>query len=118
MSDNKSLAFDDMTDEERERLRRLQHEMEIGSNQLQGAVMCPPQPPSGLMMPMGMTIPKSEWTDAKRWKCKCGAPNEGKFCTECGSPAPPPVWFCPDCGERNQGKFCTNCGAKRPSEEN
>jgi len=50
---------------------------------------------------------------AKGWKCKCGAVNTGKFCTECGSPQ---GWTC-SCGTINKGKFCAECGAKKPSAE-
>ena len=53
------------------------------------------------------------------WKCtQCGADNSGKFCTNCGAPAPAPApagdrWFCSECGTENHGKFCTNCGKAR-----
>ena len=53
------------------------------------------------------------------WTCPdCNTQNTGKFCTNCGKPAPAPAenagWFCPDCGTKNEGKFCTNCGHARP----
>jgi sec-independent protein translocase protein TatB len=54
---------------------------------------------------------------AGAWTCSCGATNTGKFCSECGSPAPAPApakWFCPNCGSENGGKFCSNCGTPRP----
>ena len=54
---------------------------------------------------------------ANSWKCACGATVTGKFCPECGSPAPAPApakWFCPNCGSENGGKFCSNCGTPRP----
>ena len=54
---------------------------------------------------------------AGAWTCSCGATNTGKFCSECGSPAPasaPAKWFCPNCGSENGGKFCSNCGTPRP----
>ena len=54
---------------------------------------------------------------AGTWTCSCGATNTGKFCPECGSPAPAPAptkWFCPNCGSENGGKFCSNCGTPRP----
>lgn len=43
-------------------------------------------------------------------KCsKCGAELTGKFCTNCGAPAPEnPV--CSKCGAELTGKFCTKCG--------
>ena len=50
---------------------------------------------------------------ANGWKCKCGAVNTGKFCTECGATA---GWTCA-CGTVNKGKFCSECGAKKPSSE-
>lgn len=50
-------------------------------------------------------------------KCsKCGNEFNGKFCTNCGSPAPTnPV--CPTCGEEVKGKFCTKCGAPAPQAD-
>jgi membrane protease subunit (stomatin/prohibitin family) len=47
------------------------------------------------------------------WKCKCGAVNTGKFCTECGASQ---GWTC-SCGAVNKGKFCSECGAKKPADE-
>lgn len=46
------------------------------------------------------------------WVCKCGAENTGKFCPECGSPAPTAEWTC-TCGVVNKGKFCAECGNAR-----
>ena len=46
------------------------------------------------------------------WTCSCGAKNTGKFCSECGKPAPAGEWTC-DCGTKNSGKFCSNCGKPR-----
>lgn len=50
------------------------------------------------------------------WTCSCGKTgNTGKFCPECGKPAPVPgEWDC-ECGARGTGKFCTQCGKPRPS---
>lgn len=54
------------------------------------------------------------------WKCdQCGAENKGKFCMECGKPAPVPVqntnaWKCIKCGVENTGKFCMECGSPKP----
>ena len=57
----------------------------------------------------------------EKWICSnCGAENELKFCTKCGSPKPEEVipevkvednsWNC-SCGhEGNTGNFCRNCG--------
>ena len=50
---------------------------------------------------------------ANSWKCKCGAVNTGKFCTECGASQ---GWTCA-CGAVNKGKFCPECGAKKPANE-
>lgn len=52
-------------------------------------------------------------SEAKGWKCKCGAVNTGKFCVECGAPA---GWTC-SCGSVNKGKYCPECGAKKPADE-
>ena len=49
---------------------------------------------------------------ANGWKCSCGAVNSGKFCSECGKPAPAAEWIC-GCGTRNTGKFCQECGKAR-----
>ena len=48
----------------------------------------------------------------KAWTCECGQVNEGKFCTNCGKPAPAASWTC-TCGAVNEGKFCSNCGKAR-----
>ena len=51
------------------------------------------------------------------WTCSCGQTgNTGKFCSECGKPAPEDAfgWTC-SCGKVNKGKFCSECGAKKPS---
>ena len=51
---------------------------------------------------------------AGSWTCSCGAVNTGKFCSECGKPAPAPAgtWTC-SCGTVNTGKFCSECGKPR-----
>ena len=46
---------------------------------------------------------------ANEWTCSCGARNTGKFCSNCGKPAPASEWTCA-CGTVNKGKFCSNCG--------
>lgn len=50
---------------------------------------------------------------AGAWTCECGAVNNGKFCGECGKPAPKTEWFCTECGTKNTGKFCSECGKAR-----
>lgn len=49
------------------------------------------------------------------WNCSCGSTNnQGKFCANCGSPAPAQTsWFCTECGTQNSGNFCANCGKPR-----
>ena len=49
---------------------------------------------------------------AGSWKCSCGQENSGKFCSNCGKPAPQAEWRC-SCGQVNMGNFCSNCGKKR-----
>ncbi len=53
---------------------------------------------------------------AGSWTCSCGAVNTGKFCSECGKPAPAPAgtWTC-SCGTVNTGKFCSECGKPAPA---
>ncbi|MGG0717049.1 SPFH domain-containing protein [Robertmurraya massiliosenegalensis] len=51
--------------------------------------------------------------NADTWQCQCGHKNEGKFCSECGTPKPQQdTWKC-ECGYENSGKFCSNCGNKK-----
>lgn len=50
---------------------------------------------------------------AGSWTCACGSVNTGKFCGECGAPAPTGAWFCTECGAKNTGKFCSECGKAR-----
>ena len=49
---------------------------------------------------------------AGTWTCACGNVNSGKFCPECGNPAPAADWTCA-CGAVNSGKFCSECGKPR-----
>ena len=52
---------------------------------------------------------------AAEWTCaECGTKNTGKFCANCGKPAPAAEWICSECGTQNKGKFCANCGHPRP----
>ncbi len=60
-----------------------------------------------------------EVTTAKEgWTCECGKKNTGKFCSECGKPAPAPAnaWTC-ECGAVNTGKFCPECGKPAPAAD-
>lgn len=63
----------------------------------------------------GAAVPTA---DAESWTCECGAANTGKFCSECGKPAPVKAesWMC-ECGTANTGKFCSNCGKPAPAKE-
>ncbi|MCL2318650.1 MAG: SPFH domain-containing protein [Treponema sp.] len=59
--------------------------------------------------------PHGSGAGSSSWTCSCGhAGNTGKFCAECGKPAPAPsVWTC-SCGYAgNTGKFCAECGKPR-----
>ena len=49
----------------------------------------------------------------------CGTMITGKFCPECGTPAPAPkpVKKCPKCGTETTGKFCPECGTQLPTDE-
>ena len=49
---------------------------------------------------------------AAGWSCSCGQVNSGKFCSNCGKPAPSTDWTC-SCGQVNSGNFCSNCGKPR-----
>ncbi|MDO4345040.1 MAG: SPFH domain-containing protein [Eubacteriales bacterium] len=49
---------------------------------------------------------------AGAWTCSCGAANSGKFCSQCGKPAPAAAWTC-SCGAVNNGNFCSQCGKPR-----
>ena len=64
---------------------------------------------------MQQAQPKQQAAPARDgWKCSCGAVNNGKFCSECGSPKPvQDTWTC-SCGTVNKGKFCSECGSKKP----
>ena len=49
---------------------------------------------------------------------KCGTVITGKFCPECGTPAPAPKANkkCPKCGTETTGKFCPECGTPIPAD--
>ena len=62
------------------------------------------------------TQPTQAAAAAGSWACSCGhIVNTGKFCAECGKPAPAgaAAWNC-SCGHiGNTGKFCAECGKAR-----
>jgi len=70
----------------------------------------------------GWGAPPGAHGQSPTWTCgKCGTPGSGKFCANCGTPAPapePPVngGFCGECGGQLPSpapKFCPNCGHKQ-----
>ena len=63
-------------------------------------------------VPQQPAAPQQPVTPAPGWVCSCGAANTGKFCSECGKPAPNMEWTC-SCGTVNKGKFCSECGKPR-----
>ena len=68
--------------------------------------------------PQQAGAPQQTAAPANSWTCECGASNTGKFCSECGKPAPAPAnsWTC-ECGTANTGKFCSECGKPAPAAE-
>ena len=68
--------------------------------------------------PQQAAAPQAAAAPANSWTCECGAVNTGKFCSECGKPAPAPAntWTC-ECGTVNTGKFCSECGKPAPAAE-
>ena len=72
--------------------------------------------PAGMGRQQG---PRLGGQSGAEWTCACGAVNDGKFCSECGKPAPAPApasWTC-ECGTVNTGKFCSECGKPAPAAE-
>ena len=60
---------------------------------------------------------ESKRSETAAVKCTaCGAAVSGKFCPECGAPAPTAEdeWTC-TCGAVSRGKFCSECGTPRPA---
>lgn len=51
------------------------------------------------------------------WNCPvCTTPNNGNFCSNCGSAKPEGTGFCAECGQKFEGekpKFCPNCGKEQ-----
>ncbi len=73
------------------------------------------QTPNDMQNMNGMAAMAGQVSAANGWTCECGQTNTGKFCGNCGKPAPAPktVWTC-ECGQANEGKFCSNCGKPAP----
>ncbi|MDY2911215.1 MAG: SPFH domain-containing protein [Agathobacter sp.] len=65
------------------------------------------------MNQQNMSQPVNPASAERSWICECGHVNTGKFCSECGKPAPQAEWTC-SCGTVNKGKFCSECGKPRP----
>ena len=65
------------------------------------------------MNQQNMSQPVNQSSAEGTWTCGCGHVNTGKFCSECGKPAPQAEWAC-SCGTVNKGKFCSECGKPRP----
>ena len=65
------------------------------------------------MNQQNMSQPVNPAPAESSWICECGHVNTGKFCSECGKPAPQAEWTC-SCGTVNKGKFCSECGKPRP----
>lgn len=72
-------------------------------------------PQQGIQQMQSGAVAQSTAPVTDGWTCTCGAVNNGKFCTECGTPKPADGWTC-SCGAVNKGKFCPECGAKKPAE--
>ena len=80
----------------------------VGTAQPAGAPQASAQQPAGAAQPVG-----APQQTPVGWTCECGQVNTGKFCSECGKPAPKAEWTCA-CGQVNTGKFCSECGKPRP----
>ena len=82
-----------------------------------GAGMAGGMNPGMGQQPMGQMPGQQPNAAQGGWTCECGAVNTGKFCSECGKPAPAPKpaeWTC-ECGTVNTGKFCSECGKPAPA---
>ncbi len=65
------------------------------------------------------SAPAGEASGNEAWLCSCGASNQGRFCSNCGSKKPEAPaarnYRCSKCGwnpvdPKNPPKFCPNCG--------
>lgn len=81
-----------------------------------GGMMTPNDMTAQQQMGQQQAAQQAQTTQAAGWSCECGQTNQGKFCSNCGKPAPAPktVWKC-ECGQENEGKFCSNCGKPAPA---
>ncbi|MFV0528845.1 MAG: SPFH domain-containing protein [Lachnospiraceae bacterium] len=68
-------------------------------------------------VPPAAEPPAASVANSQTWTCACGTQNQGKFCTECGKPAPvvKMKYKCNKCGweptdASNLPRFCPNCG--------
>ncbi|MGN0427241.1 MAG: SPFH domain-containing protein [Agathobacter sp.] len=86
---------------------------QMGQNVQAQTTQAQQAPSAGAVVGAGMAT-----AAANTWKCECGKDNTGKFCSECGKPAPAPAkeWTC-ECGKVNTGKFCSECGKPAPAGE-
>ena len=100
-----------------------------GINQMTSGMQAPsgaaqqninPAVPNGAAPAAGQQPASQAAPAGAEWVCECGKHNTGKFCSDCGKPAPAPKqseeWTC-ECGNVNTGKFCSNCGKPAPAKE-
>ena len=87
--------------------------MGMGMN-MQGNILgqMPVAEPQQPMQQAASVVQPTPAPAAGTWTCACGSVNTGKFCPECGKPAPTTDWTC-TCGTVNSGKFCSECGKPR-----
>ncbi len=95
-------------------MMRNQQAQQMAAGQAQPVQDGQPQPATGATGADG-----AQAGERAGWTCECGTVNSGKFCSECGKPAPAPApqsWTC-ECGNVNTGKFCSECGKPAPARE-